>query len=54
MRARGLIVRAAGDRIAFTPPLVIAEAEIAAMCGRFGQGLDSARAELRDARAAAE
>lgn len=51
----GLIVRAIGDRIAFTPPLVITEAEIAAMCRRFGQGLDAAWAELREAsRAAAE
>jgi 4-aminobutyrate--pyruvate transaminase len=51
----GLIVRAIGDRIAFTPPLIITEAEIAEMCRRFGQGLDAAWAELRGgARAAAE
>ena len=50
----GLIVRAIGDRNAFTPPLVIAEAEIAAMCDRFGRGLDAAWAELGEARAAAE
>ena len=42
----GLIVRAIGDRIAFTPPLIIDEAEIAEMCRRFGQGLDSAWAAL--------
>jgi len=40
--AAGLIVRAIGDRIAFTPPLIMDEAEIAVMCGRFGQGLDAA------------
>jgi 4-aminobutyrate--pyruvate transaminase len=40
--AAGLIVRAIGDRIAFTPPLIMDEAEIAAMCSRFGQGLDAA------------
>jgi 4-aminobutyrate--pyruvate transaminase len=50
----GLIVRAIGDRIAFTPPLVIAEDEIAAMCRRFGRGLDAAWGELREPRAAAE
>jgi 4-aminobutyrate--pyruvate transaminase len=51
----GLIVRAIGDRIAFTPPLIMTEAEIADMCRRFGQGLDAAWAELGGgARAAAE
>ena len=40
--AAGLIVRAIGDRIAFTPPLVITEAEIAELCRRFGAGLDAA------------
>ena len=49
----GLIVRAIGDRIAFTPPLVITEAEVAELCRRFGQALDAAWAELREARAAA-
>jgi 4-aminobutyrate--pyruvate transaminase len=39
-------VRAIGDRIAFTPPLVITEAEIEEMCRRFGAGLDAAWAEL--------
>jgi 4-aminobutyrate--pyruvate transaminase len=43
----GLIVRAIGDRIAFTPPLIISEAEIGEMCRCFGQGLDAAWAELR-------
>jgi 4-aminobutyrate---pyruvate transaminase len=51
----GLIVRAIGDRIAFTPPLVINEAEIGEMCSRFGRGLDAAWAELRSqAKLAAE
>ena len=50
----GLIVRAIGDRIAFTPPLIITEAEIAEMCRRFGEGLDAAWAELGARRAAAE
>ena len=40
--AAGLIVRAIGDRIAFTPPLIIDAAEIGEMCRRFGQGLDAA------------
>jgi len=43
----GLIVRAIGDRIAFTPPLVITAEEISEMCRRFGQGLDAAWADLR-------
>jgi 4-aminobutyrate--pyruvate transaminase len=42
----GLIVRAIGDRIAFTPPLIITKAEIAEMCARFGEGLDAAWADL--------
>jgi 4-aminobutyrate--pyruvate transaminase len=43
----GLIVRAIGDRIAFTPPLIINEAEIAEMLGAFRKGLDAAWTELR-------
>lgn len=39
---RGLIVRAIGDRIAFTPPLIIAKDEIVEMAGRFRSGLDAA------------
>lgn len=51
----GLIVRAIGDRIAFTPPLIITEAEIADLCRRFGEGLDAAWAELSaETRVAAE
>ena len=45
--AAGLIVRAIGDRIAFTPPLIMDEAEIKAMCERFGRGLDAAWEALR-------
>ena len=48
-QAAGLIVRAIGDRIAFTPPLIIDEAEIAAVCDRFGRGLDAAWSSLREA-----
>jgi 4-aminobutyrate--pyruvate transaminase len=36
----GLIVRAMGDRIAFSPPLVIRPEEIADMYARFGRALD--------------
>ena len=36
----GLIVRALGDRVAFSPPLIITEAEIAEMLARFGRALD--------------
>ncbi len=39
-QAHGLIVRALGDRIAFSPPLVITEDEIAEMFTRFGRALD--------------
>lgn len=47
--AAGLVVRAIGDRIAFTPPLIMTEAEITEMCRRFGQGLDAAWMEMRAA-----
>jgi 4-aminobutyrate--pyruvate transaminase len=43
----GLIVRAIGDRIAFTPPLIITEEQIGEMCGLFKRGLDAAWAEIR-------
>lgn len=49
----GLIVRAIGDRIAFTPPLIIDEAEIGEMCARFGRGLDAALDDLAQAPAMA-
>ncbi len=52
----GLIVRAIGDPIAFTPPLILDHAEAAKLCARFGRGLDAAWAEMQGgpARAAAE
>jgi 4-aminobutyrate---pyruvate transaminase len=43
----GLIVRAIEDRIAFTPPLIITEAQVDEMCGLFRRGLDAAWAALR-------
>jgi len=45
----GLIVRALGDRIGFSPPLVIAEAEIAEMYARFGRALDDTLRGLDEA-----
>jgi 4-aminobutyrate--pyruvate transaminase len=49
----GLIVRAIGDRIAFTPPLIISASEIADMLARFSRSLDEA-AETLMVRQAAE
>ena len=49
----GLIVRAIGDRIAFTPPLIITEAEIGEMCARFRAGLDAAWVVLQEKQAVA-
>ncbi len=43
----GVIVRAMGDAIAFSPPLVISEDEIAQMFARFGSALDEAHGSLR-------
>lgn len=43
----GLIVRAIGDRIAFTPPLIITAAEIDEMLTKFRKGLDGALARLK-------
>lgn len=47
-QSRGLIVRAAtgGDAIAFAPPLIITEAEIAEMFRRFGAALDEVAGAL--------
>jgi len=39
-QAHGLIVRALGDRIAFSPPLVISGEEIDEMFARFRRALD--------------
>jgi 4-aminobutyrate--pyruvate transaminase len=46
-RAHGLITRFIGDRIAFSPPLVVTEAEIDDIAARLGRALDDAWAELR-------
>ena len=43
----GLIVRVVGNRIAFTPPLIITEEQIGEMCQRFKLALDDARADLK-------
>lgn len=45
-QANGVILRAMGDAVAFAPPLVISESEIAEMLRRFGQALDEAHGEL--------
>ena len=50
----GLIVRAIGDRIAFTPPLVITESEAKELCARFARALDRAWERLRPQAQAAE
>lgn len=46
-RANGLITRFVGDRIAFSPPLIITEAEIDAVADRLGKALDAAWTELQ-------
>ena len=43
----GLIVRAIGDRIAFTPPMIITRGEIDQMCARFGSALDQVWADIQ-------
>jgi L-2,4-diaminobutyrate transaminase len=43
---QGLICRAMGDVLAFSPPLVISEAEIDEACSRFAAGLERLSAEL--------
>ncbi len=48
----GLIVRAIGDRIAFTPPLIIDTGEIVEMVRRFRAGLDLAEQRISGAIAA--
>ena len=42
----GLIVRAIGDRIAFTPPLIITAEQIGEMCKRFKLALDDAQSAI--------
>ncbi|MCL2427747.1 MAG: aminotransferase [Alphaproteobacteria bacterium] len=46
-RAEGLITRVIGDRIAFSPPLIITEAEIDEITARLARALDATWAELR-------
>ena len=46
-RAHGLITRFIGDRIAFSPPLIITEAEIDDVAARLGRALDDAWVEVR-------
>jgi 4-aminobutyrate--pyruvate transaminase len=46
MKARGVLVRALGDTIAFCPPLIISEDELGAVAARFGEALDSAAKRL--------
>lgn len=46
MKARGVLVRALGDVVAFCPPLIISDEEIKAVTARFGEALDAAAAKL--------
>jgi len=45
---RGLVVRAIGDSLAVSPPLIITEAEIDKLLGRLGDALDDTAAWLRN------
>jgi len=45
-QAKGVILRAMGDAVAFSPPLVIGEADIAEMFERFQVALDETHQEL--------
>ena len=45
-QGHGVILRAMGDAIAFAPPLIISEADIAEMLSRFRRALDEAHGEL--------
>lgn len=44
----GLIVRALGDRIAFSPPLIMQDGQIADMFYRFGRALDDTQSWLKN------
>ncbi|MBN8927931.1 MAG: aspartate aminotransferase family protein [Rhodospirillales bacterium 69-11] len=48
-RSHGLITRFIGDRIAFSPPLIVTEAEIDEIAARLGRALDDTWAEVRAA-----
>lgn len=45
-KARGLLVRALGDTVAFCPPLIISEGDLNAVVSRFGEALDAAAKRL--------
>ena len=46
-RANGLIIRFIGDRMAFSPPLIITEPEVDELAARLQKVLDATWAELR-------
>ena len=46
-RQHGLILRTLGDSVAFSPPLIIDEAEIAELFDRFARALDDAALWVR-------
>jgi len=46
-RKRGLILRIVGDRVVFTPPLIIDEPEVDEMLRRWRGALDDTWAEVR-------
>jgi 4-aminobutyrate--pyruvate transaminase len=46
-RANGLILRITGNRVAFSPPLIITAEEIAELARRLRRALDATHAELR-------
>lgn len=45
-KARGLLVRALGDSVAFCPPLIISESDLKSVVSRFGEALDAAAKQL--------
>ena len=49
-QSHGVILRAMGDTVAFSPPLIISETEIAEMLRRFRLALDEAHGELTTAK----
>lgn len=51
-RRHGLITRAMGDSLGFSPPLIITQAEIAEMFARFRRALDEVATEMQPAKAA--
>ncbi len=51
-RRHGLITRAMGDSLGFSPPLIITQAEIAEMFARLRRALDEVATEMQPAKAA--